>query len=204
MKSKGRIHVPPKGARRSYDHDPAAKAVAAQLAAQKLAALPVNVDFADKPLPKGADIPLSVNEYGEVERVCAQCGDTLPQNPDFFWRRKSKDGWDRTCKECRAAERRQRLSYVHGRRVLKAGGIHNLTQADLDAQWQRQDGRCHWCGVALDTNKEMRIHLDHLIPISKGGHNIPANVVYACEICNRTKHAKMPDEFAQAVTRVQL
>jgi 5-methylcytosine-specific restriction endonuclease McrA len=48
----------------------------------------------------------------------------------------------------------------------------------------RFQGRCAYCGVVPDV-----LHMDHVVPISKGGRHAPANVVPACQKCNLTKHA---------------
>jgi len=39
-------------------------------------------------------------------------------------------------------------------------------------------------------------HVDHRVPIARGGSNGPENLVIACPDCNRRKNAQMPHEFA--------
>lgn len=48
----------------------------------------------------------------------------------------------------------------------------------------RSRGHCYYCGVKADV-----IHMDHVVPLAKGGRHAPANVVVACSHCNLTKHA---------------
>jgi len=38
-------------------------------------------------------------------------------------------------------------------------------------------------------------HVDHIIPISKGGKHRPSNLAIACASCNLSKHDKMPNEI---------
>jgi 5-methylcytosine-specific restriction endonuclease McrA len=77
-------------------------------------------------------------------------------------------------------------------RLAQVGGTH--TQADLDRIYLRQGGKCAACKCSLhNANPEV----DHIIPISRGGHNGPANLQYLCRPCNRAKSAKDPLEFAQ-------
>ena len=37
-------------------------------------------------------------------------------------------------------------------------------------------------------------HVDHIIPLSKGGKHIPSNLAVACDKCNEHKHSKLPYE----------
>ena len=45
--------------------------------------------------------------------------------------------------------------------------------------------RCTQCGV---TNKEAVLHIDHVIPISRGGSNNEDNLQVLCKTCNLSKH----------------
>jgi hypothetical protein len=55
-------------------------------------------------------------------------------------------------------------------------------------EWQkivnRFGGRCAYCGV-----KPEIIHMDHVVPLSKGGRHAAPNCLPACPKCNLTKHA---------------
>jgi len=42
------------------------------------------------------------------------------------------------------------------------------------------------------------IHIDHVIPLSKGGRHTVANLCASCPPCNLEKQAKQPDEFTVA------
>lgn len=75
-------------------------------------------------------------------------------------------------------------------RKLKNGGTH--TAADIRAQYNSQDGNCWWCG-----NKIIDVyHVDHIVPLSRGGSNAAGNLVIACPRCNLSKGAKMPHEWS--------
>lgn len=49
----------------------------------------------------------------------------------------------------------------------------------------RDGGRCRQCG------SRDQLHFDHVIPVSRGGANTPANVQLLCGSCNRAKSAKL-------------
>ncbi len=73
-------------------------------------------------------------------------------------------------------------------RVRQSSGSH--TAEDIQIQYQAQAGRCWWCGKKLK-----RYHVDHRVPIAKGGTNDPANLCLACPSCNARKSDKLPGEF---------
>jgi len=51
--------------------------------------------------------------------------------------------------------------------------------------------RCFYCHALVP--RKLR-HVDHVIPISKGGKHTPDNLVIACQFCNGRKHDKLPEE----------
>jgi hypothetical protein len=55
------------------------------------------------------------------------------------------------------------------------------------AQVLKRDGYvCHYCGASV---RGVRFHIDHVVPVSWGGTNDPANLVTACVRCNLKKGA---------------
>ena len=52
--------------------------------------------------------------------------------------------------------------------------------------FERDNYTCRHCG-----DKQGPFHADHVYPESKGGETTLANLVTACETCNRRKHAKV-------------
>lgn len=51
--------------------------------------------------------------------------------------------------------------------------------------FQRDGYRCRECGA---TNKQTRLHVDHIVPVAKGGTNDLSNLQTLCEECNRAKY----------------
>lgn len=51
--------------------------------------------------------------------------------------------------------------------------------------WRRDSGKCARCG------RRENLEYDHIIPVSKGGSNTARNIELLCEICNRSKGAKI-------------
>ena len=58
---------------------------------------------------------------------------------------------------------------------------------------------CYWCNCKL--NKK-NTHLDHYIPLAKGGKHTISNLVLSCDVCNRVKSSKDPLEFANKIGRL--
>lgn len=81
--------------------------------------------------------------------------------------------------QCRSARQNRRA------RIKKAEGKH--TSADVRKQYANQKGKCYYCRAKVDIN----YHVDHVIPLAKGGSNNPENLVIACPACNRHKNDKI-------------
>lgn len=63
-----------------------------------------------------------------------------------------------------------------------------ITAKRLAVLFAKQDGKCSYCSQELVTN----YHLDHIMPISKGGLHTLTNVQYLCQPCNNKKYNKVP------------
>jgi len=55
----------------------------------------------------------------------------------------------------------------------------------------QQNNQCNNCNIDLSENK----HLDHHVPLSKGGTHSIDNVVWLCRACNLKKSASMPTKL---------
>ncbi len=66
-----------------------------------------------------------------------------------------------------------------------------IGRKSLRKLFKSQDGKCKYCEGVLDFEVKYSVHLDHVIPLSRGGIHSITNVVYACADCNRRKHAKI-------------
>jgi len=76
-------------------------------------------------------------------------------------------------------------------RVRGAEGKH--TRADVDRIFEQQGGKCAECKTRLND----KYHVDHIMPLSKGGSNWPKNLQCLCETCNVRKSAKHPLDWAR-------
>lgn len=56
---------------------------------------------------------------------------------------------------------------------------------------ERDGSRCRYCHRPVTPSTA---HIDHVLPVSRGGDSDPANLVTACVPCNLTKGDQTPDE----------
>jgi len=84
------------------------------------------------------------------------------------------------------------------RRALKQGALIGATANQLNeiAEVYRRGKespkvRCYLCGKLIPKGHR---HVDHIVPLSKGGQHRPSNLAVACDECNLRKNAKMPNE----------
>lgn len=83
----------------------------------------------------------------------------------------------------------------HRRRALEAKAEGTFTVADIKRIGDGQKWKCHWCSKPA----KKAYHVDHVIPLAKGGTNKPSNLVIACSRCNTRKNALDPIEYARRI-----
>jgi 5-methylcytosine-specific restriction endonuclease McrA len=81
--------------------------------------------------------------------------------------------------------------YHHRRRALILASAENHSAADIQRQYEGQRGRCWWCGNPVGST----YHVDHIIPLSRGGDNSARNICIACPSCNLSKQDRLPSEW---------
>lgn len=77
-------------------------------------------------------------------------------------------------------------AHSHKRRARKVGAEGSFTKEDVKNIMRAQDYLCAICSVYL-----IKYHIDHIVPLSKGGSNWPENLQMTCATCNLSKGAKL-------------
>lgn len=142
-------------------------------------------------------------------RVCIECGDEFkPVRDDaqacsrscgarIAYKRKATERvqaattWNREHKAERQAITRR---YKDKRRVWEATG--SVSNRDWKKTLNRYANSCAYCGAPGD------LHMDHIVPLSRGGRHSIGNVVPACQRCNLSKHNKYVTEWKRTTREV--
>ena len=80
-------------------------------------------------------------------------------------------------------------------RLLERGEVSDSLRYDI---LKRDNFSCVICGASA--HQGVRLHVDHIIPISKGGKSTPDNLRTLCERCNIGKSNKLENEVKSIET----
>lgn len=83
-------------------------------------------------------------------------------------------------------------NYDSNARAEKAGLVGILTDREWASIVRLFGNSCAYCEEI-----GQRFHLEHVVPISRGGDTVKENVVPACRKCNLTKGARTPKEWLE-------
>lgn len=81
------------------------------------------------------------------------------------------------------------------RLITKHGDVTTVQILDLD----KNAKVCYWCNTLL---KDKKVHIDHYVPLAKGGEHTLSNLVVSCSKCNLSKKDIDPIVFANSVGKL--
>lgn len=82
---------------------------------------------------------------------------------------------------------------VRRRRARLRGADGSHTASDILRLFDRQQGLCAACATDIQDG----YHVDHMMPLSRGGSNSPENLQLLCQSCNCSKWAYTMEEWAE-------
>jgi 5-methylcytosine-specific restriction endonuclease McrA len=152
--------------------------------------------------------------------VCRQCHERKPLD-SFVKNKRWTGGRESLCKAC--CNKRSRSSYhlnrVHRRESINKriaeqsdsekwywGHVRYVTRFDIPVElthdvWMDilslHGGLCARCRDTRD------IHVDHIVPLTKGGRDVPSNVEPMCPACNAIKGNAVIADFRQRSCRLK-
>jgi hypothetical protein len=112
----------------------------------------------------------------------------------------NKSQWKKARRDVIVAKRRAYYAsnmdkyavWAHNRRAMKLANPHSVGVSHKD--WlrtlRRYRGRCAYCGSKPDV-----IHMDHVVPLARGGRHAIGNLVPACASCNCSKGGRFVMEW---------
>ncbi len=120
-------------------------------------------------------------------KVCSVCGleKRLTENGKF------KDGSTRyraDCKECYNISRKiskKRVTKFLNNTKHRTGEEDGYSFEDWKDAVLYFRGKCAYCG--RKQSRSVKLTMDHVVPVSKGGKTVRENIVPACERCNSSK-----------------
>lgn len=94
---------------------------------------------------------------------------------------------------------------VARQRAEEFGVVSTLTTEEWKEVVKIHEYICHVCGerVSLEINSPLRISLDHVVPLSRGGDNTKENVLPAHRRCNQSRNDMTLEEFNDWISKVQ-
>lgn len=108
------------------------------------------------------------------------------------YRRKNLELFRRIGKRWRENNPEKVKANLHKRRAREKLAIGAFSGRDVKLLLERQRWKCACC-----RSKLIKYHVDHIIPLAKGGSNYPGNIQALCPTCNLSKGSKDPIEFMQ-------
>lgn len=130
------------------------------------------------------------------KRVCKTCTLSFPLTRDYFGNTPSGNyRW-----QCRSCMRQHVKDYsikkpeaVKARAALRKERESKVAVEPSEVRFlmKKYGNRCAYCDAVLGDD----FHVDHILPVAKGGGNSLNNLTVCCPKCNLAKHAKTVQEF---------
>lgn len=110
---------------------------------------------------------------------------------DYYWRNREKVlRYQKEHKADRSAREAARRAGQTQADIAEASTIKAFYAHVKSAQRLQ----CYWCKRLVAKADR---HVDHIVPLSRGGPHVVANLCCSCAECNTRKHNKMPNEWSK-------
>ena len=83
----------------------------------------------------------------------------------------------------------------HTRRARMRAAEGSYTHDDILRIYADQNEKCAYCGISIYWHIPNDIHIDHILPLARGGSNYPDNLACSCASCNLEKGDKTISEW---------
>jgi 5-methylcytosine-specific restriction endonuclease McrA len=75
----------------------------------------------------------------------------------------------------------------------------NISQIEINNLLINNNNQCFYCKIFV--KRGINLHLDHKVPLSRGGNHCISNLVPSCASCNLQKGTKTSEEFLSIINR---
>jgi 5-methylcytosine-specific restriction endonuclease McrA len=109
------------------------------------------------------------------------------------WTPEQREARDAYVRQWHKANPEAVASYKRALKIMRRGAVGRHTKDDILGLLERQGYRCAapHCGIDILRN----YHVDHIVPLSRGGSNWPDNLQVLCPRCNMSKSAATMEEW---------
>ena len=111
------------------------------------------------------------------------------------WVAENKERVSNVLNAWRKENHERTLMHKKVRRARKRANGGKLSSGIIDRLMILQRSKCACCHADL---KCTNYHLDHMMPLARGGKNEDLNIQLLCPTCNMSKHASHPIDFMQS------
>lgn len=134
-------------------------------------------------------------EYArENSREWARCNRERMRQSAKDWRARNAEHVREKARESYARNKDAFKAHARNRKARKKNAEGRHTSSDIKRICLSQGNKCAVCQEKLIKS---RTHVDHIIPLSKGGTNWPRNLQLLCQTCNLQKWTCDPIDFMQ-------
>ena len=75
----------------------------------------------------------------------------------------------------------------------------NISQTEINNLLNNNNNQCFYCKIFV--KRGINLHLDHKVPLNRGGNHHINNLVPSCASCNLRKGTKTAEEFLSIINR---
>lgn len=146
-----------------------------------------------------ADAPRPKRKAPEREPATPEWKDTDPPFMRAIWERDAPPPLHTRPEFIDRMERWQKKKdYQHDARSKRRATRVGVEVGNVARAWiiERDESTCYLCGKVCDRSE---IHIDHIVPISKGGPHIESNLAVTCRTCNIAKRDTLTDKRPKAL-----
>lgn len=152
-----------------------------------------------RPVPTAEELADAKVASDEKRRVAARARYVASSERDRERGRANSQAWraangDRARAGVRDWKQRNLDKVRADKRARKAAKRTTL----ISDMMELQRGRCAYCAVSLGKG----FHVDHIMPLKRGGPDERSNLQLTCVACNLSKNARHPVEFAQSLGKL--